>query len=67
MLRMKKASFDLASLIGQRPDVAKARCEEDGFIVEILRPGTIALKLDLNPNRVRLRVERNRVADFHQG
>ena len=67
MLQLKKASFDQASLIGQRPEVAKVRCEEDGFIVEILRPDTVALLLDLNPNRIRLRVERNRVVDYHRG
>ncbi|MGW3996728.1 hypothetical protein ACWEF6_24850 [Amycolatopsis sp. NPDC004772] len=65
-LERRQPSFDLAELVGRKTEDAKARCERDGFQVELLDQHS-KVTLELNPNRIRLTVRRGLVEDCHQG
>ncbi|MGW5744229.1 hypothetical protein [Amycolatopsis sp. NPDC003861] len=65
-LERRQPSFDLTELIGRKTEDAKARCERDGFQVELLDQHS-KVTLELNPNRIRLTVRRGLVEDCHQG
>ena len=65
-LERRQPSFDLAELVGRKVEDAKARCERDGFRVEVLDQHTW-VTLELDPNRIRLSARRGVVEDCHQG
>ncbi|ADJ43571.1 hypothetical protein AMES_1747 [Amycolatopsis mediterranei S699] len=67
-LELRPPSFDLAELVGRKTDEATARCERDGFQVQVFdieKPS--AVTLELRRNRIRLHVRRGVVEDCHQG
>ncbi len=67
-LRRRPPSFDLAELVGRKIEDARARCERDGFQVQVVDLGKpSAVTLDRRPNRIRLHVRRGVVEDCHQG
>ncbi|WP_410574860.1 hypothetical protein [Amycolatopsis sp. cmx-4-61] len=65
---LRRPSFDLAELVGRKVEDARARCERDGFQVQVFdldrHP---AVTLELNRNRIRLTARRGVVRDCHQG
>lgn len=61
-------SFALSELVGSRVDEARAKCEADGFQVEVVdREGHGAVTLDHRPNRIRLYARRGKVEEAKVG
>jgi hypothetical protein len=68
MLGGRKPSFDLTELSGCSVNKAKARCESDGFTVQLHDlEQTPAAELDYRPNRIRFLVQGGKVVEAHQG
>ncbi|MGW4057576.1 hypothetical protein ACWEGE_04820 [Amycolatopsis sp. NPDC004747] len=67
-LERRLPSFDLAELIGRKTAEARARCERDGFRVQVVDLDRASgVTLDWRPDRIRLETRRGLVEDCHQG
>ncbi|WP_410606185.1 hypothetical protein [Amycolatopsis sp. lyj-109] len=67
-LERRSPSFDLAELVGRKTEDARARCERDGFHVQVVDlDKTVAVTLEYSPNRIRLVTRRGVVEDCHRG
>ena len=67
-MQRRQPSFDLAELVGRKTEDAKARCEREGFPVQVVdRDHHPAVTLDRRPDRIRLFTRRGVVEDCHQG
>jgi len=68
MFEKREASFDLSDLIGLAVADAQRKCEDDGFVVQLLDLDKHhAITLDYNANRVRLMNRQGIVRRVHQG
>lgn len=64
----RKPSFDLGELVGCSTPEAVRRCEDDGFVVEVIdldRPQPVLLTY--SPDRIRLVARADRVTEARQG
>ena len=67
-LERRQPTFDLSELVGRKAEDATARCERDGFHVQVIDLAKmVAVTLEYSPNRIRLSVRRGVVEDCHQG